>query len=68
MFRCIKFSYKLLYTWSPIPVIIGVFQYAAKRATGSKAKAQDGPINAMTSSRKCMSPAKPGAIAPEQLG
>lgn len=56
------------YTWSPIPVIIGVFQYAARRATGSNANAQAGPMNAITSSRKCISAASPGALAPEHEG
>lgn len=46
-----------------MPVIIGVFQYAAKRATGSKAKAQAGPMYAITLSQKCISAAKPGANA-----
>lgn len=55
-------------TWSPIPVIIGVFQYAASLATGSNAKAQAGPIKAITSSLKCISAANPGALAPEHVG
>lgn len=55
-------------TWSPIPVIIGEFQKAANLATGSRANAQAGPINAITESRKCISAASPGAIAPEQDG
>lgn len=48
--------------------MIGVFQYAANRATGSSAKAHAGPINAITSSLKCISAAKPGALAPEHVG
>lgn len=51
-----------------MPVMIGVFQYAAKRATGSRAKAHAGPMNAITSSRKCISAARPGARAPEHDG
>lgn len=47
---------------------MGEFQYAANLATGSKAKAQAGPMKAITSSLKCMSPANPGALAPEQDG
>jgi hypothetical protein len=35
-------------TWSPMPVIMGMFQYEANRATGSRAKAQAGPMKAMT--------------------
>lgn len=57
-----------LITWSPIPVIIGAFQYAANRATGSNANAQAGPINAITLSWKYISAARPGARAPEHDG
>lgn len=55
-------------TWSPIPVMTGVFQYEARRATGSRANAQAGPMKAITSSRKCMSAASPGDFAPEHFG
>lgn len=35
-------------TWSPIPVIIGKFQYAASLATGCNANAHAGPMKAIT--------------------
>jgi len=48
--------------------MIGRFQNAASLATGSNAKAQAGPMNAITLSTKYILAANPGAWAPEQDG